>query len=141
LTKRRRKKQSRPGEAATLGRVASRTPRSLPATGPVEPTVRQPAALVADLAVVSDVEHDRDGTVVPEFHRHPRAEDAGLDRNACLAERLAEAVVERLGDLRPRRLGEVESSSSQALRAPIPRYGPGYGGPCISCPSRRPCTA
>jgi hypothetical protein len=45
----------------------------------------------------SRVEDDRDRPVVDEFDLHPRAEQAGLDVDAEVAQRLAEACVERRG--------------------------------------------
>ena len=60
------------------------------------------------------VEHDRDGPVVDEFEPHPRPEDAGFDRDAEVAERLAEGFVERFGLRFWRGLGEVRASSPPA---------------------------
>src|SRR4051794_4405196 len=57
----------------------------------------------------SGVEHDRHRPVVFELDDHARPEDAGLDRDAFLAERGAEALVEGLGLLRPRGRGEART--------------------------------
>src|SRR5262249_12471451 len=52
-------------------------------------------------------EHDRDRSVVHELDLHPGAEDARLDGDAELAERVAEPVVDRLGALRARSAAEA----------------------------------
>ena len=57
------------------------------------------------------LEHDRHRPVVHELDLHPRPEDACLDRNAEVAERRGEVLVQRLSRLRTRRSGE---------RRPIP---------------------
>src|SRR5215204_4093102 len=53
------------------------------------------------------LEHDRDRTVVHELDRHPRAEAAGLDADARLAKGGAERLVQLLGVLGSRGLGEA----------------------------------
>ena len=58
-----------------------------------------------------DVENDRDRTVVDERDLHPGSEHAGPNGHDELAERLAEALVQWLGDLGPRRLREVGARS------------------------------
>jgi hypothetical protein len=62
----------------------------------------------------SDIEDHRHGPVVCELELHPRSEDARLDRNAQLAERVAEAFVERLRDVARSGVREVGSSSSRS---------------------------
>ena len=63
------------------------------------------------------LEHDRDRAVVVELDGHARAEHAGLDVDAELAERLAERLVERLGLLRraaSEKLGRCPSPSPRS---------------------------
>src|SRR6478672_1914521 len=63
-----------------------------------------------------DVEDDRDGPVVHELELHPGTEDTCCDRRPERAQRRAEAVVERLGLLRPRRLGEARPVAPGRVR-------------------------
>jgi hypothetical protein len=53
------------------------------------------------------VEDDRHRPVVHQVHRHPRSEDPGLHGNPELSQRRGEALVERLGLLRARGVGEA----------------------------------
>ena len=62
----------------------------------------------------SVLEDDRDRPVVDELDGHACAEEAGRDAHALLAERLAEGLVERLGLVGRRCLGEARPV---ALRA------------------------
>jgi hypothetical protein len=48
------------------------------------------------------LEHDGDGAVVLDLDEHSSAEDAARDARSLSLERLAEALVERLGGLRAR---------------------------------------
>jgi hypothetical protein len=53
------------------------------------------------------IEHDRDGAVIHELDVHVRAEHPALDLDAEGGERGAESLVERLGKIRRRRVGEA----------------------------------
>jgi len=59
----------------------------------------------------SDVEDDRHRAVVDKLEFHVRPEDAGLDRNPEIAQRLAEVLDQRLGDIGTCCLRETGSSS------------------------------
>jgi hypothetical protein len=54
-------------------------------------------------------EHDRHGPVVDELDRHPRAEDARFDGDAVVAQRCAEAVVQRFRELWRRGVGKART--------------------------------
>src|ERR687888_2069533 len=67
-------------------------------------------------SVSPPVENDRDRALVHQLDLHPRAEGAGLDVYPERAQRLAEALVERLGSLGRSRVGEARPVPLRRVR-------------------------
>src|SRR5919198_6584236 len=67
-------------------------------------------------SVSPPVENDRDRALVHQLDLHPRAEGAGLDVYPERAQRLAEALVERLGFLGRSGLGKARPVSFGRVR-------------------------
>src|SRR5260221_2323095 len=65
----------------------------------------------AGKSLLSGLEDDRDRPVVDELDGHRRAEDALCDRDAERPQLRAEALVERLGLLRPRGRREAPATT------------------------------
>jgi hypothetical protein len=64
---------------------------------------------------VASIQDDRHGPVVHELHRHPRPKRPPLDRNALVDQRVAEAVVERFGELGRSGFCEARTVSSTGV--------------------------